>query len=625
VLAAAFATLSQRLIVLLHAQPLVFRSFVLVSFYGVTLAWVYAAYETRWRAFYERRALSLAVTALVGVAAGIVFSVADATPLADTVARYAPVALAILCLYTVARRLGGVLVADDEPALYHDRAGRWRLELIVLTIFVAGAALGRAIAPLLDAVLPANNVPAGRGGAVAVAISALMAAVAGRWGSGQRGKAKYLLLYAAVMGTVWLIAARDHWVETHPPVVDAIAVIGATATWVLAFGWATDPNSLALHAFYKARLVRAYMGASNDLRHERNTLIDDSVSGDDVRLASLANTEHGAPCHLINATLNLAGDQTLGSLQRRAAPFVFSRDFCGSPHPSCGFRPTAEYMGGGLTLGTAVAISGAAASPAMGSQTPTGAVSMLMTMFNVRLGFWAPMPNNPSWRSRQARFWAFYTLREFLARTSDQASYGFLSDGGHFDNTAVYSLVARGCRLIVAADCGADPKRIFEDYGTLIRRCRIDFGAEIALTIDDLREWPPDSHSRSAFVVGTIHYSRQYLRDIADPTPDDTVGHILLVKPSIVGAEPLDVRQYRALNPEFPQQPTTDQFFDEAQFESYRRLGQCCADAALDALRTPAPARDAATLQAAVTAYSELRAKQMVVRTLNEGLEAANA
>ncbi|MBI3694113.1 MAG: hypothetical protein HY238_04645, partial [Acidobacteria bacterium] len=32
--------------------------------------------------------------------------------------------------------------------------------------------------------------------------------------------------------------------------------------------------------------------------------------------------------------------------------------------------------------------------------------------------------------------------------------------------------------------------------------------------------------------------------------------------------------RYAAEHPDFPQQPTSDQFFDEAQFESYRRLGQ---------------------------------------------------
>jgi len=34
-----------------------------------------------------------------------------------------------------------------------------------------------------------------------------------------------------------------------------------------------------------------------------------------------------------------------------------------------------------------------------------------------------------------------------------------------------------------------------------------------------------------------------------------------------------DIREYNLRNPKFPQESTGDQFFDEAQFESYRKLG----------------------------------------------------
>jgi hypothetical protein len=620
-LCALFASLSQTLITYSQRTPMLFHALVLVSFYGIVLAWVYASYETSWSDLFVRRRVSLFLPFAFGFAAGVVLYVGDAAPIAGTAMRYAPVALAVVCLFTIARRLGGVLVTGDERTHVDTRAGRMRLEAIILGLFAVGATIGRVFATGFDGVLPANA--AARAGAVAVTFTVGYALVIRRYGAGQRRKGMYLLLYAGVVSALWLIVARGEWSSARTPLIDAFALLTATATWTLAFGWAVDPNNLALHAFYKARLVRAYMGASNALRHRRGSLIDDSVPGDDVLLTALNNAASGAPYHIVNATLNLAGDQSLGSLQRLAAPFIFSREYCGSPHSSCGFRPTAGYMGGGLTIGTSVAISGAAASPEMGSQTPSGAMSMLMTLFNVRLGFWAPMPGNASWRSRAARFWAFYTLREFLARTGDTASYGFLSDGGHFDNTAVYSLVARGTRLIVAADCGADPLRIFEDYGNLIRRCRIDFGAEISLKVDELRESPPDSLARAAYVVGTIEYSPQYLVDIGDPAPTNTKGYLLVVKPSLIGVEPLDVRQYRAANPMFPQQSTTDQFFDEAQFESYRRLGMCCAESALDALSASRPPVDAGTIAAAVQDFSDRRAKQIVVQSLNAGMTSA--
>jgi hypothetical protein len=355
----------------------------------------------------------------------------------------------------------------------------------------------------------------------------------------------------------------------------------SAGAWTLAFGWSTDPNNLSMHAFYRARLVRAYLGASNLDRRSTQALIDDAVAGDDVRLTDMQNTVRGAPYHLVNATLNLSGDSELGSVQRRAAPFIFSSRFCGGE--KCGFRATNTYMGGQMTLGTAVAVSGAAASPNMGSQTPGAPLAMLMTFFNVRLGFWAPTPKHKAWRSRQARFWSFYTLKEFLSRTTDRASYCFLSDGGHFDNTGVYALVERGCRIIVLVDCGADGDRTFADVGNVARRVRIDFGAEIDIDLADLGPNDPKS-CRNPFVVGTILYSPEYLREIGDPDPEDASAYLVVIKPSVIGYEPADVRQYGFENMPFPQQSTADQFFDEAQFESYRRLGMHCAECALDAL-----------------------------------------
>jgi hypothetical protein len=49
---------------------------------------------------------------------------------------------------------------------------------------------------------------------------------------------------------------------------------------------------------------------------------------------------------------------------------------------------------------------------------------------------------------------------------------------------------------------------------------------------------------------------------------------MLFVKPSLTGDEPLDILQYRQDHRAFPQEPTVDQYFDEAQWESYRALGE---------------------------------------------------
>src|SRR5262249_40101216 len=153
--------------------------------------------------------------------------------------------------------------------------------------------------------------------------------------------------------------------------------------------------------------------------------------------------------------------------------------YCGSPRT--GFRRTTDYMGGAMTLGAALATSGAAVSPNMGSATPGAALALLLSTLNVRLGLWVPTPGQSSWMLPQTRLWPYYLLRESLSQTNDIGTYCYLTDGGHFDNTGLYALVARGCRYIVLADNGADPSRRFSDVGAAIRRCRIDFGAEILL------------------------------------------------------------------------------------------------------------------------------------------------
>jgi hypothetical protein len=58
----------------------------------------------------------------------------------------------------------------------------------------------------------------------------------------------------------------------------------------------------------------------------------------------------------------------------------------------------------------------------------------------------------------------------------------------------------------------------------------------------------------------------------------------MLVKPNIWPQLPPDVANYRAANPSFPQQTTLDQFFDEAQWESYYALGCALGHEAFEAL-----------------------------------------
>ncbi|HEY6362783.1 MAG TPA: patatin-like phospholipase family protein [Vicinamibacterales bacterium] len=360
-------------------------------------------------------------------------------------------------------------------------------------------------------------------------------------------------------------------------------------TSVILIGWTTDPNRLSLHTFYKMRLVRAYLGASNPNRGSNEAEdVTETVPDDDVPLSRISGgSGRSGPYHLINATLNLTTGNDLVIAQRAAAPFLFSRHFCGSPRT--GFRRTERYRGGSLTLGTAVAISGAAASPVMGSQTPSTATSMLMAFLNVRLGYWVPTPSGMDWEAPQARFWPFYLLREFFSHLADTGSHCYVTDGGHFDNTGVYPLIERGCQRIVLTDCGADPDAVFDDLANLVRRSRIDFGAEI--TFPSLAAFSRETLAadRKPYVRGQIRYQRAHLNALGWTIGDDEdvpVGSLFVIKPTLLAALETDISRYSQEYGDFPQQTTADQWFDEAQFESYRRLGEKSGMAALAELKT---------------------------------------
>ena len=350
--------------------------------------------------------------------------------------------------------------------------------------------------------------------------------------------------------------------------------------FVICMGWLADPNLLSLHGFYKGRLSRAYLGASNTARGVEE--ITDAAAGDDVNLTAVWNHDAGAPYHLVNTTLSLVGGSDLAMSQRPAENFVMSRYACGSART--GYRCTAEYMSGELSLATAVAISGAAVSPNMGSKTPSAALALFLSLFNLRLGFWAPTPSGRRWNEPYARLWPFYVLRETLSNTGQIGTYCYLTDGGHFDNTGLYALVERGCRYIVVCDCGADPKLGFEDIGVAIRRCRIDFGAEIDLSINRFID-----KSATHVVWGTITYQQAHLEMLRFPQAA-AHGVIAWIKPAVAADDAVDVQQYRRANTDFPQQSTADQWYDESQFESYRRLGYESARVAFSGLpASPVP------------------------------------
>jgi hypothetical protein len=252
-----------------------------------------------------------------------------------------------------------------------------------------------------------------------------------------------------------------------------------------------------------------------------------------------------------------------------------------------------------MTLGTAVTISGAAASPNAGYHS-SPIVTFLMTLFNARLGVWLgnPGPAGASTYHRSApRFSVRPIVSELFGLTSDRSPYVYLSDGGHFDNLGLYEMVLRRCRIIVVSDASCDHAGSFEDLGNAIRKIRIDLGIPIefpsGLEIYSREEKDKRAEGRY-WAIGRIRYScvdrDPGLEPNQAPMDPEFDGMLIYIKPAFYGlTEPRDVYNYGIANERFPHESTSDQFYSESQLESYRALGsyiigRICSDTSLSDL-----------------------------------------
>lgn len=364
------------------------------------------------------------------------------------------------------------------------------------------------------------------------------------------------LLTNVILCRVGLVQA-DWW--NHDLVLEDTPVRSAAMLFLifLAFSWIMaryiNINRFSLQAMYRNRLIRAYLGASNQDRHTNP--FTGFADNDNLAMAQL--TPSLKPFHVINITLNLVSGERLAWQQRKARSFTVSPLHCGYGDWYC---PANEY-GGGISLGTAVAISGAAASPNMGYHT-SSALAFVMTLLNARLGSWLGNPRQRSWKHQGPRSAFDSIVREAFGLTNDRSPYIYLSDGGHFENLALYEMVRRRCRYIVVLDGAADPKYMYEDVGNALRKIRIDLNVSIEFEEPFLT---PLRKPENRCAIARIRYKE------LDPTLED--GYLVYIKPIVIGNEPPDVTSYKAANDDFPHQSTADQWFDESQTECYRMLG----------------------------------------------------
>jgi GNAT superfamily N-acetyltransferase len=416
-----------------------------------------------------------------------------------------------------------------------------------------------------------------------------------------------ILAYVAIaLLAICIAALLARWIHhgTSPWLLFAIA-LGIVVFAVLFF----DPAQVSMHSFYRNRLARAYLGASNlDAKKlsEQNRQTDVRLR-DDIELRALSPTgaelaedkkkPHGhvyshddssgriRPLHLVCCAANDIGGDQLANLSRGSRSALLSKiGFAIGNY--CHTWESEGKKGETLGLGSAITASAAAFNSNMGSLSMRlgAGVTFLCTALNLRLGLWLGHPLSkrvgapwlaPGSLFLKEMFGLTYSGMRPSAATEQRkpvAKYVHLSDGGHFENLALYELVRRHCRYIIVSDCGADPEVAFDDFGNAVRRIREDFGVEIDVDLSPLKPGA-ERLSRQHVAVGTISY---------DPRGDQKDTCIFLyLKPTLTGDEPCDITQYRTRNKDFPHESTGDQFYDEAQWESYRRLGEHSARSAL--------------------------------------------
>jgi hypothetical protein len=383
---------------------------------------------------------------------------------------------------------------------------------------------------------------------------------------GATGFAAPLLLLVLELATFGYIAQRSSGEWERAALVLALVLLVAIA---LAF---VDVNQTAPHRLYRDKLAGTFL-----FRPSRGGDDDGFTPAGDLRL-SQATRVGRAPYHLINCALNVPASRQPRMQGRLTDFFMFSPAFTGSP--LTGYAPTKDWEGvaARLDVATAMAISGAAASPQMGLATMRN-LRFWLALLNVRLGQWVHVPATVAGgasapvgeRKQGARPGLSYLFREMTGLLDERRPFVNVTDGGHIENLGVYELLRRRCKYILAVDGEQDPAMTFAALTTLQRLASIDLGITIEIDLDDLR-LDSKGLSRSHFRFCRIRYPGR------PGHAEAGIGYLLYLKLSLTGNEGEFVRRYRLDQPAFPHHPTADQFFTEAQFEAYRLLGEHVGD-----------------------------------------------
>jgi len=383
-----------------------------------------------------------------------------------------------------------------------------------------------------------------------------------------------------------------------------LMILGIAALLFYIVGLGANVNKMSLHYFYRDRLSEAYL--RTDARVKRPEKNDFRLEAQGMPLINLRNHvplllknvgegNGKAPYHIIVAALNLQGSNDLVKRSLKADHFIFSKYFVGSN--TTGFMATDKYRRGFTRLSIAMTISAAAVSSGMGSMS-FAAQYFFMTLFNLRTGYWIQNPWHEYIRYAKLKpnmtivqrirrrlgniltlgrtFWPYYMLKELSGATTARTYRVNVSDGGHTgDNLGLVPMLERKCKKIVICDFEEDPDYDFASLNHAIRIAFTDMNIRIDIDLEELLPGEAQHSirmSESCVTTGDIFY------------PDGTKGELIYIKSCLSAPPdedlPVTIFNYARQKPAFPHESTSDQYFDDAQFEAYRVLGDHLASQA---------------------------------------------
>lgn len=357
----------------------------------------------------------------------------------------------------------------------------------------------------------------------------------------------------------------------------------------------------------------------------------------DLPLHALGEGNFRAPYHLIVTALNLQGSHELSAKTLRSEHFIFSKYFIGSRSTgyanthvynfgstklstamaisgaalSSGMGPlsfaASNFYMTLLNLRTGYWIDNpkyfiaykkqelrAKSSGTKRASSPLkNKIQALFSRDNLQLK-WLKI-------SHRYPFWLHYIWRELTGNLGADTRKVNVSDGGHTgDNLGLLPLLQRRCSTIVVADFEADGSYSFESFGQAVRLAKSIYNVDISIDLSKLmpqKTASGDFFSPSSVAEGIVTYNLE--EDITNKNGKKEVrfyqktGQIIYLKssvnllkaaaeeydenaapPPIAEPAPVMVLNYFKKNPKFPHQASSDQYFDDAQFEAYRMLGE---------------------------------------------------